>query len=830
MNPAKKFASVFNSRTPNNQNIKKNSIATDFLRRGNTKTKIDIQTDQKFNEDLTIQGWMNAALTVRADSFAEFCEDNIITESNSDISKYHLYLQLIENSTTVSEFEFWRDAISDYDIYGEVFFFMLRRVVYEDEHTYVNGKLKKPKVTHIGLPTAIEIIDAKNMKVLKNSLGEIVGYRERIDSTHKREFLPEQIVHVMNHHPLDKKKPYSIYEAAKAYQYTINKGTEFAQSALINNMNTPGILSTAEILNDDEYDNLISRINSHEPGKAIVTDGTGNLTYTPITQSIDSASLPSLTEISRQTIFAVTGTSKTILGIEESGVTRETSRVQDKKFIKRTIAPIARRIISALNFDFRVNYTETYKNDAVRLAIKSIYDPIETQERFETQKTLFDDITEIIYSGYTKESAEDFMNGDISFSDLELDAEDAQDIDEEQEDIEEDADSENTSQKSPEDTRETGDEQKGNITESSLRKIDLENQQSEMHNHTNSDDFHLKALKLHMNEKGELDEYGQMVEKKILKAKKNLLNEIRSAQMEAIRTADTRLAVNAFDYKDIRTEEQEQSVFDKIFNALKKYWLVLLPLIGKERLAEDELTTGLKEQVNLLGTKSVKDYIVEASQKAAESHTNTIYHTILESANKAEDKIFKSEFAKEYLSNFKQGEDKWFKTKPTTRQITSKLGNENFVKDNNELYESVRKKIAEGYNRNEIQQAIRKEYINLSRTRANTLVGNEMARAINNSQFIADYELLKKAGMMKNAYKRLVSHTGDPCPICQALIDKGDIPFENSFLKLGDTVQVENGEKTTTFTCNYENIDSGVVHVNCHCGYELIIKGEQTNE
>ena len=100
-----------------------------------------------------------------------------------------------------------------------------------------------------------------------------------------------------------------------------------------------------------------------------------------------------------------------------------------------------------------------------------------------------------------------------------------------------------------------------------------------------------------------------------------------------------------------------------------------------------------------------------------------------------------------------------------------------------------------------------------------------MARSITSSQYIADYELLRKTNMLDKAYKRLVSSTGDPCPVCQALIDKGDIPFTEPFMNLGDTIQVENDGKVTTFTCNYETIESGVVHCNCKCEYQLIIKG-----
>lgn len=1099
MNPFKKITSVF-KRTPNKnniENINKNSIATDFLRRGNFKTRQDVALDQKYNPEMTVNGWMFAALNARSDAFGEFCEENIITESKKGENLYHPYLQLIEESKEIPEYEFWKRAISDYDNYGQMFFFILRRVVYD----------KNGEIEHIGLPTRIDILNASKMTILTKN-GKIVGYKEQIDSTHKREYSAEQIIRVINPHPRDPEIPYSIYDAAKDYQYTINKGTEFAQNALINNMNTPGILSTTEVLNDEEYDNLISRINSHEPGKAIVTDGTGNLTYTSISQSLDQAALPTLTELSRQTIFAVTGTSKTVLGIEESGVTRDTARVQDRKFIKRAIAPVAKRVVSAFNFDYRVKYPELYKQNQVKMVIKPLYDAQETQEQFDTQKKLFDDITEIVYSGYTKESAEDFMYGDISFTDLELDAEDAQDIEDEQEDIdnpenqptEEEQTEETPAKETPEendgsekDSNESnvdniskkwilqninlnnlkiknegnpyhaedgkfdfapykeykglkesaqkiakiskdvyknrtsknykkyknyydlvkkerqklydmnnldidkankiiddwtegfysGDnivfDKDGNVIDKSSTeifskldialsqsivhelggnldvervqvssedygydgslitkdknistttdyswisdknngldynkddfdagylfkfnvkdknikmlpeiqaagleeginhpfaiqlevvcevksdikptevlwdnlkqnsiKIKIENQESEMHNHTNSDNYYMKALKLHVNEQGELDEYGKSIENKINQAKNNLLKEIRTIQLQAIRESSSKLSVNAFDYEDIRTEEEEDTIYNKIKNALRKYWFLILPLVGKERIIEDKNSIKIskednpnlteeeiqekneeikKAEVNLLGTKKVKDYIEQVSEKAAKSHTNTIYKTILDAVNKAENKILRNLFAKEYVEKFKQGEDKWFKSKPTEKQVKSKLNNENFIKDNQKLYDSVRKKIEEGFSREEIQRAIRKEYVDLSRTRANILVGNEMARSITSSQYVADYELLRKTNMIDKAYKRLVSSTGDPCPVCKALIDKGDIPFSDPFLELGDTIQVENDGKTTTFTCNYETIESGVVHCNCHCDYQLIIKG-----
>ncbi|MBQ9160863.1 MAG: phage portal protein [Methanobrevibacter sp.] len=757
-------------------------------------------------------------MNTRADSFAQFCEENIITVNDKDIDEYHTYLNLIENSKTFSEFDFWRDVISDYDIYGQVYIFLLRRVVYEEANDIVKGKIKR--VSHIGLPVSIEVLNANKMTTLKTDDGKVVGYRERIDSTHAREFFPEQIIHVVNRNPQDRTKPYSIFDACKTYQYTINKGAEFAQNALINNINTPGIISTDEVLTDAEYDNLISRINSHEPGKAIVTDGTGKLNYLAINQNIDSAALPSLTEISRQTIFAVTGTSKTVLGIEESGTTRETARVQEKKFIRRTIAPIAHRFVSALNFDFRTRYADIYKSNHVHLEIKATYDPVETQEQFATQKMLFDNVMELVYSGYTKDSAEKFMYGDISFTDLKLDSEDAETIDEEQDSIDEE-NREEIENDNPEDTQRTPEK-----TQNSLDKITLHTQE---HSHSHDeipDNYYRKALKMHENSQGELDEYGQFLDKKLAQAQNALLAEVKKIQLDAIKTANRKVITNAFEIDDVSDKQERESIFNRLFKALKKYWMFVLPLIGRERLAEDEFNLHTTQKVNLLGTKRVNDYVKEVSEKAAQSHTNTIFKTIVDAANKAEENEIETEFAKRYIEQYKkQPQVEWFKKTPSVAAVKRKLQNEAFKAQNNELYLEVQRKIAEGLNRVEIQKAIRRKYNELSKSRADLLVRNEMARAVNNSQFIADLELLRKNGLLDKAYKQLVSSTGDPCPVCQAIINEGPVPFMQPFLSLGDTIQVSADGRTMTFMCNYENIDSGIIHPNCHCSYQLILNG-----
>lgn len=797
-----------------------NSIANDFLRRGAVKALQRLDQDKKYDPEATIKGYLYAALNFRKENFAEYAEANIVCEDVHNEGLHHPYLDLIENSKVEDEYEFWRDLINDYDMTGEAFIFILRRVVYKEDS--VPGK--KREIEHIGMPTAIEQIDAKRMTILRNANNEIVGYRERLNSNQVRDFLPEQIIRIYNKHPLDPDRVLSIFDACKDYQYTINKGSEFTQAALLNNTNTPGIVSTETTMTQEEYDNLVARLNGHEPGKWIVTDGASKLNYTAMDQKLDSIAMPDLTEVNRQTIFAVTGTSKTILGIEESGTTRDTAKVQDAKFIKKTIRPLVKRFISALNYDYRVNYPEQYKLNQLKLVLKNGTDPEEDVQLYNAQKTLFDDTMEIVYSGYDAESAERFMNGDIDFTELKLDGNDADEIDDESED--KDGNPNPDGDDNP-DGDGGGDSPSSNngLTEQELEQVDIENQTSHIHDDTITDNYVDKALQQYIQD-GEMSEYGKMVKTQAIKAKNDLLKTIRKVQLEAVKEANMRLEVNNFDYSDIRTKDEEKNLFDKLFNALKKYWLFMIPLIGRERLLENKAQLGLDADVNLLGTRAVQDYVKEISKKEANSHIDTIYNSILEASNKAFEKASEELFAEEYLKNYKQGEDKWFKTKPTASDIRSKLKNEQFKKDNNELYKYVQDQIQKGYNRAEIQRMVRKEYVNLSRKRANMLVGNEMAKAINSSQFMADYELLKATNNLDKAYKRLVSSTGDPCPICKEIINKGDIPFTENFVELGDTVQAtkDNGQ-TQVMVFNYEPIRDGVVHPNCHCSYELIIKG-----
>ena len=811
---------TFRVPTNNRSQVVSNSIANDFLRRGALKAQRLIEMDQKFDPETTIKGYLYAALERRKEVFAEYAEENVVSEDKNSKSLMHPYLRLIENSKVEDEYEFWRDLIADYDMYGEAYIFVLRRVVYDKTQAKPGEKLEP---THIGTPTAIKQLDASKMTILRNGQNEIVGYREQVDSTHVRNYLPEQIIRIYNKHPLDPERPLSVFDACKDYQYTINKGSEYSQAALANSTNTPGIISTESVLTQEEYDNLISRINGHESGKFIITDGASKLQYTSVSNRLEETALPSLTDVNRQTIFAVTGTSKTVLGIEESGTTRDTAKVQERQFIRRTIRPLVKRFLSAFNFDYRTKYPEEYKISGVKMVIANATDAAEDKEKLETQRMFFDDAMEIVYSGFEKESAQKFLNGEIDFTELKVDGGDAEEIEEETETLPDDGSQDGSKDDSNDPQDDPGDG--GGVTTQQLDDIHIENIATHNHDETITDDYVDKALQ-HLIVDGEYTEYGKVVKAQTLKAKEELLKEVRSAQLDAIKNASSRLAVNNFNYADVRSEDEENSLLKRLFNAFRKYWLAIVPVIGRERLSEDREKLGLDANINLLGTAAIQSFITSTAERESKSHADTIYKDILGAANRGYEKAANDLFAEEYIKEYKQGENKWFKSKPTKKEVKSKLKNEAFKQENVKLYQYVQKKISEGYNRQEIQSIVRNEYVNLSRRRANMLVGNEMAKAINASQYMADLELLKETNMLDRAYKRLTSSTGDPCAICNEIIKKGDVPFTENFVDLGDSITAvwADGKKSQTMVFNYEAIRDGVVHPNCHCYYELIVK------
>lgn len=768
-----------------------NPLSTDYFNRGGWQAHVNFKTEKEQKNQSLYNGYLFSALELRRNSFAEFAEENIITKTERDsiTDPYHPYLKLIEESQNSTEYEFWQDLITDWDMRGEFFIFLLRRVVYKKDSKGMNV------LSHIGKPTAIEVLDANKMTTLRNSLGQVVGYEEWVDQTHKRVFAPEQIVHIWNKNPFDKKSPYSIFDAAKDYQFTLNKGTDFTQAALANNGNTPGILSTDQILNDSEYDNLVSRINNHEPGRVIVSDGAGKLSYTPISQQLDGTALSGVTDVSRQVIFAVTGTSKTMLGIEESGTTRETARIQYNKFIQRTITPIVKRVVSALNFDYRHYYPETYESEKIEMVIKDDSDPVTTKEAYEVQKMLFDSVLEMTYSGYTSTSAERFMNGEIPFSELELDGEDAEQIDSEAlgtdqisstEDANKDTGKDIESDQVESDQPESDQVEEENTTKKFPKvkpiglqeileqenKTDISNLSSNCHHHDESLEDWIDNVLLKDHKVDNSTEYGQLVSSKLKGAYRNMVKDFRSLDLEMIEESE--LVTNELSLKDIRSGKVAREMKEKLIGIVLHYMRNIMSTISAERKALDKDEWQLTGNVNVLGEKEVNEEMYQMAELIADSHVHTVYEDLLKNTEKEKKKADKKKIA-----------------------LTAAL----------------------------LNMALQRTMRRSLKQRVPVLAENVFLHAIGLGEYWTDLLLVRQNGLLNVAFKVLRTNYSDPCEHCKELLNK-PIPLTQNFADIGS--YIGGGDKPMLVTMF--PVRTNLIHVNCRCQYQLIISNRKKKD
>ena len=65
----------------------------------------------------------------------------------------------------------------------------------------------------------------------------------------------------------------------------------------------------------------------------------GHITWEPMNVDLDKSALSSVNEMNRTELFSAMGMSKTSMGIEESGTTRETARVQNENAATKTYKP-----------------------------------------------------------------------------------------------------------------------------------------------------------------------------------------------------------------------------------------------------------------------------------------------------------------------------------------------------------------------------------------------------------------------------------------------------------------------------------------------------------
>lgn len=705
-----------------------------------------------------------AAVNNRANRVVTLATDYLRTTANKSVMEEakkkeedvkHPYLKLIEDSPTFSDDAFWYMISTYLDLEG-VFYLMAVR----------NGDGSRiGKVLEFKLLNPYEVT-----RVYSNSdTTKIEGYIEIRDGM-SREIPPHMIIEIRKFNPFSRTDPFSMSDAARDAQFTLKQSGDHMRNSINRNNKFPGIVQIGESeisLDPQQLANFKSRVLSKDKrGEPIFATGVGAPKWADMQLDLKKSAPDIVNEISMKTLTAVTGNSKTMSGIEESGTTRDTSKTQKDLFTESHAIPQARLITSALNQDYKNSYPEDYKEFGYKIAIEN---PLGTDHEaelsdIEVRKESHDLYTTLRNNGYSHEIAAKYAAGDIELMDI----------------------GEPTEKKEPvvvPPTVPPVDEKKPETP--SKEKVQQTNENQ--HDHTPA--IHNQ---LAQDEQGTLGAQQGMLQNAIVNIEEKLvasvLNKVTKNQFE--------------EQSDIISEEEKEAFENELEIAIAAFYALILPLYARNVMSRRLTEFGKFGDFKL--NNDVQTYIKTTAKKASESHINTIVDDLLKTTKKTYDNLVQ-------------------------RAVEAiKGGPEGAGKTDDQIFKLARKKALEGAGQQEIASAIRKEYTHISANRAKTIARTETNRAFTQSQYQADKQFIKQNNLEGRAYKKWITRSGNPCALCQAKAAQAPIPFDKAFAELGDEItaveEVDGKTRVLKQKITYETVEAGNLHVNCSCIYQLIVE------
>lgn len=349
-------------------------------------------------------GYGYASIVYRANKVAETARENIRTQASSD-KFVHPYLDIIDRSQ-FSNTKFWKDISIFLDLEGVYYLMAVRG------H---NGS-KYGDIQYFKLLSPYNI-----QRLLSPNKLDVVGYRENRKGQ-TRDIPKELIIEMRELNPFSEDEPFSMTDAAKDDKFVMKTSSDYTRHALKHNINAPGILATDIELDDQQFENFMNRVRTRTKGEPIFGNGSGAVKWEDMQSSLKDAALKDINEITREEYFAVAGTSKTILGIEQSGVTRETGKVQKELNMENQILPRIQTILDALNQDYINNYPEEYKTNKAMMIVHNPmaidYDAELKETEVKTQQ--FDLYQNLVNRGVDTDTAAKYVKGEVELEMLKI--------------------------------------------------------------------------------------------------------------------------------------------------------------------------------------------------------------------------------------------------------------------------------------------------------------------------------------------------------------------------------------------------------------------------
>lgn len=336
------------------------------------------------------RGYGYGVVSRRGEYTANYIIDNVYAKNDKDEGDLdHPYLDAILNSPDIDPFELFKNVSEDRDLFG------YGLIGFYQE----------------GLKFTVYNIDARNVRIIRSSSNEILGISETRNGQ-VRDIGPRNYVLVRRTDRLSDGE-LSLAEAANTSSAVLSRSSAFTAAAIDNNINAPGIIGTDVILPDNIAANFKRNIQSHTKGEPIFSNGSNAVWWKDMQTDLNKAALESVVKVNRDELFSTLQTSKTIMNIEESGTTRETSRLQEGIFIRGPIYSQARAIVYALNRHYRKWHPVTYATQKIDLDIrKYVSNDIEDQtERIKYVSDRAEAALKLKALGYKEDEIDPVLDG-----------------------------------------------------------------------------------------------------------------------------------------------------------------------------------------------------------------------------------------------------------------------------------------------------------------------------------------------------------------------------------------------------------------------------------
>lgn len=414
MNPLQRVRNAVRAFNYKPDAVKQNNstIGNEFLRFG-SRPKMALNIDEAVltDEDM-YTGYGYAIIERRANRAVILGTEYTYTKTTKKdgSSSEHPYLKLINDSLDFTAEDFWYEYSRYMDLEGVFYVLAVRAVT---NTTMKNG------YTKVGNVKSLEILNPYQVKRVFDQKGELGGYVESRDGM-QREIPKEMIIEIIKKNPVNRKLSFSMADAASDAQFVLKQAADYSRKSIRNNINAPGIFTSDIIMEDHDFENFKARVKDHAQGEPLFGNGPSAIAYHDTSVDLNKSALSDVNKNNRDQLIAVGGTSNNQLGLDQSGTGRETAGVQKDDFTENAVMPIVKKMIGALNMDYKRYYPEDFAAKGYEIALNNPLSSDYANQLLEIQvgqgQLAFKNT--LVAAGYEEDIATQFVTGEIDIAAL----------------------------------------------------------------------------------------------------------------------------------------------------------------------------------------------------------------------------------------------------------------------------------------------------------------------------------------------------------------------------------------------------------------------------